>query len=94
MTWPITDEMVRRFREAAGPYLGLPKAPAATLLSEDAIRAWKNEVARGILEKTLAPVIQTLDRRAGEKDRRKASPCATCGGNHRSSRGRRAEDRK
>ena len=51
----VTDEMIKRFREAAGPYLGLPKPPSGALLSDDAIRAWKNEVARGILEKTLAP---------------------------------------
>lgn len=50
----IDDEMIRRFREAAGPYLGLPKPPCGALLSEEAIREWKKEVARGILEKTLA----------------------------------------
>ena len=51
----IDDEMIRRFREASGPYLGLPKPPGGALVSDEAIRAWKKEVARGILEKTLNP---------------------------------------
>lgn len=51
----VTDEMVERFRQVSGPYLGLPKPPSGALLSDQAIRAWKKEAARGILEKTLNP---------------------------------------
>jgi len=51
----IDDEMVKRFRQVSGPYLGLPKPPGGALVSKEAISAWKNEIARGILEKTLNP---------------------------------------
>lgn len=51
----VTDQLVERFCEAAAPYLELFKPPCGALISEDAVRAWKKEVARGILEKTLNP---------------------------------------